>query len=73
MVLAVLHKPLTPGLLQQSWAGTGKRPGVLGPNVPDVPTHTCPIAAKLPATALSPFFIPLTTLQQPKQNIICEV
>lgn len=58
MVLAVLHKPLTPGLLQQSWAGIGKRPGVLGPNVPDVPTHTCPFAAKLPATVLSPFSFP---------------
>lgn len=72
MVLAVLFKPLTPGLLQQYWAGYGKRPGVLGPNVPDVPTHTCPVAVKLPATAC-PLFIPLTTVQQCKQNIIFEV
>lgn len=58
MVLAVLLKPLTPGLLQQCWAGYGKRPGVLGPNVPDVPTHTFPVAVNLLATTLSPFSVP---------------
>lgn len=41
-----------------SKAGYGKRPGALGPNVPDVPTHTFPVAVNLLATALSPFSVP---------------
>lgn len=58
MVLAVLFKPLTPGLLQQCWAGYGKGAGVLGPSIPDPPAHTFPVTGRLPATALSPFPVP---------------
>lgn len=59
VVLAGLQKPLTPGLLQQCWAGYGIRPGELRLSIPDIPMHTglasiaCP--SKKTAKTLSPF------------------